>query len=180
MVVEVKVYMQYGDRFWSNVWEVESPDLATVIANTGPFITFHRDLLLDVYSVARILIREAGTTDAFSQLIVNESGNMDATGSKLLPLYDTVGLVLSGSFLGRTGLKYLRGLLVDGSIDTNGLIVDGVKALVLGALGTLSGDLAAEGIDIILEAGKVVTDGSIRPLPQMRQLHRKRKKTVTP
>jgi hypothetical protein len=108
-VWEVRVVNQTGERFWENVWHVDvGADTDVDPALLSAFETFAVNMLLTIYSCARIVRRPAGTTDAFIEILVGAAGTRGLAGSFALPLFNTVRVLLAAG-AGRPGLKYFRG-----------------------------------------------------------------------
>src|SRR6266481_6109550 len=113
-VWEVRAVDQVGERFWENVWHVGVlTDVPSGLVTA--FTDFAVNTLLSIYSVARVVRRPAGTTDAFIEVIVDVAGANPIGGDFALPLYNVMKIALAGG-TGRPGAKLLRGLLVAGDI----------------------------------------------------------------
>jgi hypothetical protein len=96
-----------------------------------------------------------------------------------MPLFNTVRVLLTGG-VGRPGLKFLRGLLDTGDIADNSTdILATVVAAVEAATLTLLGEIVTAGCEVLEgAAGRPVTSASTQLTVQMRQEHRKRKRSV--
>jgi hypothetical protein len=179
-VWEVRAVFQYGDRFWENVWEVDVGSLTDVpSALLLAFETFHLSTLLDLYTLVRIVRRPAGTTDEFIETLVGTVGANEVGSNHVLPLWNTVRLLLQGG-AGRPGSKFLRGFLTDAMIADELFHID---PAIVSAVETHAIDLfnAASDADcsIVFGAGfQVAVSPVVQASIQMRQPHRKRRRAA--
>jgi hypothetical protein len=177
---EVRSVQQYGDRFWENIWHV---DIGTDTDVDSSLLTAIEDfavaMLLENYSVARIVRRPAGSTDAFIEFLVGAAGARALAGHFALPLFNTVRILL-GAGIGRPGIKYLRGLLQNADIiDEQNHIDPALISYVNTHLDTLLNAATDAGqLFVVGAADKAVATAAPDSSVEMRQLHRKRKKTV--
>lgn len=175
---EVEVTFDYGDRHWQNRWDVEATDIATVFGMAGFFKDAHIALLLDIYTLARVVVRPAGVSGAFFEQVYNLPGSKSPGGNVVLPLFNTVFIALETVLGGLPGKKYLRGFLLNTDLNPDSTIKAAELPGIAAAIGTLIANVAGAGGAIVLSNDKEVTDVSVQEAVQMRQLHRKRKKTV--
>lgn len=179
-VWEVRAVNQYGDRFWENVWHIDvGADTDVDPAVLSALQTFSINMLLTIYSVARIVRRPAGSTDEFIEILVGAAGTRGLAGSFALPLFNTVRILLAAG-AGRPGLKYIRGLLkaVD-IIDEQNHIDDDLITYVNEQLDIVLNALSDAGQQFVIGAAdKPVVSAEPDTTVEMRQLHRKRKKTT--
>lgn len=170
--------MAFGERQWQNRWDVEADDITTVLGMFDAFHDFHLGVLLNIFTLVKILARPAGTPDAFYETVYGEPGGRALGGAELLPLFNTVRVLLNTAAGGRPGQKFLRGILKEGDIDSSANIVPATGAFVNTAvLGLIAAVEALTG-HIVLTNDKEVVNSSVQTPVQMRQLHRKRKKTA--
>lgn len=179
-VWEVRLVYRNGDRFWENVWHVDVGTATDVPSGLlDAFQSFGLNTLRDVYTLSKIVRRPAGTTDAFIEFIIEAAGLVTTTGSKTLPLWNTVRMLLQGG-AGRPGVKFLRGYLVDLDLadDQNHIISSAVSNLqdLADALFNAASDASCT--FVFGAANHAAVSPVIQSLIQMRQQHRKRKKTV--
>lgn len=177
---EVRVVYRNGDRHWENIWGVDVGALEDVPADLIlAFESFAIATLLNRYSVERIVRRPAGSHDAFIEVLVGTAGALLVADNKVLPLFNVVRLLLNAG-AGRPGLKLLRGVLLDVHIlDEENHIDPALLAIVEGAAITLfnaASDAACSLTvgDSFRAAVSPVVDSTI----EMRQLHRKRRRTT--
>jgi preprotein translocase subunit Sss1 len=177
---EVRVVYQNGDRFWENVWNVDIGEATDVPpALVSAFVTFARNCLLDLYSVARVARRPAGSHDEFIETVVGLAGLLAVGSGKALPLFNVVKLVLQVG-AGRPGIKLLRGLLSNAHLlDEQNHIIPSLITLVDGNANDLFNAASAAACTFVVgESNKPAVSPVVDQSVEMRQLHRKRKKTV--
>ncbi len=177
---EVRVVYQNGDRSWENVWEVDTGSSDDVAPGTLLELqNFALTTLLSIYSVARIARRPAGTTNEFIDVIVDAAGLLPIGTNKAAPLFNVIRLFLE-CVPGRPGIKLLRGALVTADIiDSQGHISSTLRGIVENAAINLFNQASADGQSFVVGSShKVAVSPDVDQLVQMRQLHRKRKKTL--
>lgn len=179
-VWEVRVVYQNGDRFWENVWHVDIGAATDVPPGLlAQFESFAIATLLDIYSVARIVRRPAGTSDAFIEELIGAAGALVLGSNKVLPLWNTVRVLLNAG-AGRPGIKFLRGILTQASItDEQNHIDSGTISLLQTELDALFNQASDDTCTFVIGADdKPAVSPVVQSLIQMRQPHRKRKKPV--
>jgi hypothetical protein len=179
-IFEVRLVYQTGDRFWENVWHVDT--VADDDVDPGllfAFETFGLDTLRDAFKLARIVRRPAGSTDAFIEIIVDAVGHLAVGSGKLLPLWNVVRVLLA-SGAGRPGIKYLRGVLMDTSIeDEQNTIVSALTGAIQGSVDDLYNAASTAGQFIAFGAAdKQSVSAEVDNTIHMRQQHRKRRHTA--
>lgn len=177
-VWEVRNVFRDGDRFWENVWNVDvgtADDVPPALISA--FETFDLNLLRDVYSLSKIVRRPAGSHDEFIEVIIEAAGHVATAGVKVLPLYNTIRLLLNGG-VGRVGVKFLRGYLAnDGLADEQGHMNASIVTLVQNEADALFNAASAAGCTIVYGAAhKPAVSPAVQSLVQERQKHRKRRK----
>jgi len=179
-VWEVRLVFRNGDRFWENVWHVDVGLLEDVPADLLlAFETFGLSGLRDIYALSKIVRRPAGTTDEFIEIVLESAGLVATAGVNVLPLYNTIKIFLNGG-VGRPGYKFIRGYLADDGIADD---QDHMNSTIVTFWQGLANDLFNAASDascqLVFGAGdKVAVSPSVQSLIQMRQKHRKRKKTA--
>jgi hypothetical protein len=178
-IFEVRNVFRYGDRFWENVWHVDtgvSADFPPALVTA--FEVFGLQTLLDIYQMTRVVWRVVGTTDAFSEFAVNGDGHVASGSASPLPLYDVIKLILVGG-TGRPGSKLLRGLLlatdlVGDNFTINPTLVSYVNTQAANLFNAVS-DASCQ-VVFGADNGPAVT-AVAQAIVQMRQQHRKRRRT---
>ncbi len=161
---------------WSNVWHITAADMAeAAVACTDVML----DRLVSVLSTTAVLksfLVSDPASPAFTTLDVNASGTNGDTGS-LLPLFNSCKVLFPQADFGRPDLKYLKGFVGE-NVQTAGVIDSGSITAVDTAMVGLLTDMDGNGTPVCNESGVQYTVVEVQPAVQMRQLHRKRKKTV--
>ncbi len=179
-VWEVRLVYRNGDRGWENVWHVDVGSATDVPpALTLAFQDFGLNTLLSVYSLQRIARRPAGTTNEFIDVIVDAAGAIGIGSNIPMPLFNVIRLLLFGG-VGRPGTKLLRGALVAADIvDDSNHISTTLRTTIENAAVALFNAASDASCQIVFgHANHVAVSPSTDSQVQMRQLHRKRKKTL--
>jgi hypothetical protein len=177
---EMRAVDQYGDRFWENIWHVDVGDDGDIAPGlVEAFATFHQACLLDLYTLARTVRRPAGTADAFIEVVIGAAGGIDSGTGLALPLFNVIRVLLNGG-AGRPGVKLLRGILLASDvIDAANHINPDVITFVNTHLDDLLNAASVAGQQIVFgSANQPAVSAEPSNLIAMRQLHRKRKKTI--
>jgi hypothetical protein len=125
--------------------------------------------------VSLLISDEASST--FTTVPINLVGTSTASGD-LLPLYCTCKILIDQAS-GRPDVKYLKGFVTE-SIQTAGILLSGTLTSVDGIFTGFITAMAAGGATLVADDGEEWSTCSVQPAVQMRQMHRKRRKTVTP
>jgi hypothetical protein len=179
-VWEVRVVFGYGDRSWENVWHIDAGSADDVPAAVITALhDFHIGKLLSIYELLKIVRRPAGSHDEFIEAIYNEAGGIATGTADAMPLFNTLKFFLTGG-AGRPGFKFLRGLLrtvdvLDSDSNIEPSLVADVEVDVLALIAAVAGADA----EIVYGLGKIATSASTQLKVQMRQLHRKRKRSTS-
>lgn len=166
-------------RPWSNVYLVGTDDLATATAAMALIYaaetTFHNESTTFDHGVASVFPDSGGV---FTSVPLNSPGDRTDPADNL-PLWNTLRVDLTMDGGGRPGRKYYR--LPLGESDVNNYVVNtGLTGSIKTTLDGLIADLTSLGAPWIDEDEQTVATSAPAARVQMRQLHRKRKKTVTP
>lgn len=168
-----------SDREFSNVYRVEAADLNTVGLVLSDLCNQESHIFLDNVTVTRARASDENpATDAFIVHTANIPGDRaTADGGQFLPLFNCFRVDLDVVGGGRPSRKYYRGPILEADI-AYGLIDAGVRDNIE--------DQVAQ-IIVILNTGDapwvdpdgqmVITPHCLAPV-QMRQLHRKRRRTA--
>lgn len=161
---------------WSNVWHVNGADI------TGAADAFESegvpDLLavLDNTCVLASLLVSSETDDTFITRPINAAGTNTGSGD-LLPLFNSAKVFLIDGSLGRPDYKYIKGLVNEGN-QTAGVLTSGIQGALKTVFDGLIADMDGAGYPLVSEDNDPYTESAIQPQVQMRQMHRKRKKTA--
>jgi len=175
--VQVK-YSKNGSNKWSNVWHVSSTTLALAASKFQDFgVPDLLPLLNNACIMDGFLVSDLDGAE-FVTVPINENGTSGASGD-LLPLFNSVKVLFEDGSLGRPDYKYLKGLLTEGGqIDS---VIDATTIGVIdGLIEALIVDLDGEGCPLVSADNDQYTAASVQPLVQMRQMHRRRRRTPAP
>lgn len=171
---------RFGDRGWENVWHIDTGALDDVDPSVIlAFQDFGLNTLLSVYNLQRIARRPAGTTNEFIEVIVDAAGAIGIGSLVPMPLFNVIRLLLEGG-VGRPGSKLLRGGLVTADVvDDSNHISSTLRTLIEGQAINLFNAVTDAGQSIVFGAdNRTAVSPTTDSQVQMRQQHRKRKKSV--
>jgi hypothetical protein len=160
---------------WSNVWHADADSITDVVGAFGIAMKDHLLALLNENcSIVSVLISDIAGPD-FTIVSVDEPGT-DTSGGTLMPLFNCVKALFPVG-LGRPDIKYLKGILTE-DYHNNGSIGSTLATLVDNELTTMFTDVAAEGVTLVSDDAFPYANVSVQDAVQMRQMHRKRKKST--
>jgi hypothetical protein len=176
-VFRVQVHYTFGaNGKWSNVWHVSGADL---LVSAGAFESAGVPALLPLLNndcrLASLLV-SSETDDTFVSVPVDAAGTSGASGD-LLPLFNSVKVLFGDGSLGRPDYKFMKGLLTEGG-QIDGTIDATTLGVIKGLMETFVGDMNIEGVALVSEDNDEYATVSVQSAVQMRQMHRKRKKTT--
>lgn len=178
-VFRVQVHYQLGSLGkWSNVWHVSATaitDAATGFGGVG--VADLLPLLSNDATLVRLLISDLAGSE-FVTVNVNTQGTSAEPG-ELLPLFNSMKVLFSDGSLGRPDYKYFKGYLTEGS-QADGTIEAATISSAAALISTLIDDLDAATTPLVSLDNDQYDTGSIQPAVQMRQMHRKRRRTPAP
>lgn len=168
-----------SDREWSNTYLVESPDLDTVAAVLSDLANQESHIFLDNVQVTRIRASDTTPeTDVFTIHTANITGDRGTAGDGTwLPLFNCFRVDCDVAGGGRPSRKFYRGPLLEADQQAGFLDPSVITEI----------DTQVAQIIVIFSTGScpwVDPDGQeviavhTQPKVQMRQLHRKRRKTT--
>lgn len=175
----LQVFYQRGEgNKWSNVYHSNADSLATLTAN---FVTdMQAKLLSSLDPSCRLTkILASSTVDAtFSEVSIEEVGTHFGSGT-LYPLWNCVKLFFSTAGLGRPDYKYLKGFVGEDNVDSD--VIDGGQLIdLVDDFQAMIDDMSSDGTPLVSNEGDIWLTCTAQPGVQMRQMHRRRKKTVAP
>lgn len=176
-VFRVQVFYKFGTLGkWSNVWHAESADIPTLLTDVSAvMVPDLQPLLHPSATLLRTLISDlAGDTFVSTEQNV---GGSSADSASILPLYNSLKAFLNSDELGRPDLKYFKGFLTE-AMQTDGELEPTVRSAADVRVTTLLSDMAAAGSPLVTLSGSEYVSASIQSAVQMRQMHRKRKRTT--
>lgn len=159
---------------WTNVYHVSADTLIEARDNFSAVATAYLlDLLNTACTLAKVLISST-TTDDFSEVALNEAGT-SSSGGTLLPLFNSVKVLIQPANLGRADYKFLKGFLTE-DLHSNGELSTGVGSTVDAAFTGMITDMIAGGTPLCSENGDLWVSASVQEQVQMRQMHRRRRR----
>lgn len=175
-VFRLQVFYQYGSLGkLSNVWHSDAADIPTLQGDVSSTMVDDLKVMLHPNcTLLRFLISDLAGTD-FVTTEVGESGT-SANDDELLPLFACAKVLFNDGGLGRPDLKYMKGLLTE-AIQNNTGITDAFRGTLDTQMTTLLSDMSAAGSPLCSAEGGEYTGASVQQAVQMRQMHRRRKRT---
>ena len=166
------------DREWTNVYHVFADTLSAASALSAPIAEFEQSIHMNTVTISRARVSTlAPGDDAFNIIPLGLVGA--ATEAEYLPLYNTVRADIATAAGGRPDRKYYR-LPLGENGQHNGVLEDAVREGVQSQLQDLIDTMNAEsGVLVSADTG-IWETAAVAAQVQMRQLHRKRRRTVTP
>lgn len=175
----LQVFYQQGEGAkWSNVYHLDVTTITDAITN---FDSFMKDILLGLlHSTCRItkVLASSLSDDTFQEQSVEEFGTSAFTDS-LLPFFNCVKVVINTTALGRPDVKFMKGWLTEGN-TSSGTIDESPLAGFLDGFNGMIEVMTDESVPLVSDDGALWGVASAPPLIQMRQMHRKRRRTPTP
>lgn len=179
--VQVFKQLDGSDREWSNTYLVDAADLASASLAAAPIPTHEQPLHGDNVTITRMRVSDTTEdTDVFDIIPLGLIGTaFSAADSEWLPLYNTIRVDIGVAGGGRPSRKYYRSPVWEDA-QVNGRLNASIKTLFDGTIADLISDVSTAGGTLVDPDGQEwTTPNTLLPV-QMRQLHRKRKKTVAP
>jgi hypothetical protein len=172
----VQFFYQRGtNEKWSNVWHVDATSIANARLAAGNIMLPHLLALLNsVCKITKLLVSDPASTD-FIEVAVNNDGT-SSSGGTLLPLFNSVKAFFATTVGGRPDYKFLKGYLTE-DLHSAGDLATGVATSIDVELTEMLSDMAANGTNLISENGDVWSSPSVQESVQMRQMHRRRRRT---
>jgi len=160
---------------WSNVYHVSAADLLTA---RDAFVGNVEPDLLDILNTACTLIGllvSALDSDEFSELTLNDAGNDTGSGT-LLPLFNSVKVSIQPANLGRPDVKFIKGYLTEDTHST-GMVSGGALSAVEAKFVSFITAMDTNTTPLVSEDGSEWVAASAQPEVQMRQMHRRRRRS---
>jgi hypothetical protein len=165
------------NRPWSNVYRINAADLTAAVDGAVIIIpaeqAFHNAATQFTY--ARISSAVEGD-DVYTTFPINEGGDRTDPADNL-PLWNTVRVLINVFGGGRPSQKFYRLPLGEGDVN-NYVIQSGVITLIQSTLTTLIDDMDNNGTPLQDPDGQNWGAVTVQERVQMRQLHRKRRRST--
>jgi hypothetical protein len=175
-VFRIQVFYQLGNLGkWSNVWHANAADIPSLQTDVSAIMVPDlQPLLHPDCTLLRTLISDLAGAD-FQTVEQNVSGSSSESGS-LLPLFNSMKAILTDGGLGRPDLKYFKGFLTE-DMQTDGVIEPSQRSAADVRVTTLLSDMSASSSPLCSADGTEYVSASIQQAVQMRQMHRRRRRT---
>ena len=176
-IFRVQVFYQRSLREkWSNVWHNNAADMSTLqtrfssIAVPDLLSILHPDCTLVRYLISDL----AG--DTFLTTEIGDAGTSADSGD-MLPLFNSVKVLFNDGSFGRPDLKYFKGVLTE-SLQTDGELTPAFRTAMDVSVTTLLSDMDAGNCPFVSITGDEYATASVQSEVQMRQMHRRRRRTT--
>jgi hypothetical protein len=169
-------YQGPNNQKWSNVYHVDSPSLADA---ASAFTDNMQPSLLVLLTTACLITKalfSSLTDDTFLELPINEPGESGDT-TVMLPLFNSIKVLFSTGGLGRPDYKFLKGIMTEGA-NEGGFVASSVKSAVTTAYGVIISEMSINSAPLVSEDGEEWSAISVQDAVQMRQMHRRRRRTT--
>lgn len=171
-------YRRALNEKWSNVWHVSATGLleaADAFETTG--VPDLLPILHNSASIDSLLVSDDASVDFITRPI-NGAGT-SPYDDEMLPLFNSVKVLFNDGSFGRPDYKFFKGYLTEANTDGDTVSPLGVSAVELAMQGLIA-DMDAAGAPLVSEDNDPYATPSVQEAVQMRQMHRKRRKTATP
>jgi hypothetical protein len=176
-VIRLQVFYHKGVQGkWSNVYHAEADTLGAVGL---AFFESMRDPLLDLLHVActldKVLISSL-EDETFIETPIGMGGTNGDTDD-LMPLFNSAKALFATAGLGRPDYKFMKGILTDDA-NESGFIASSVMTHIQNVFNTIITDMSGSGAPLVSDSGDLWTGTSVQAEIQMRQMHRRRRRTT--
>lgn len=178
---KVQIFKHVGTlRPWSNVYLLDAADLLAAVDMANSLVTNETNLHYDNVIYDRAVVSSLTPhDDVFETIPLATTGNLDLSGEDYLPLFNSIRVDFHVVGGGRPSRKYFR-CPVREVDQVDGLLTsDALTAFQSRALGFVAA-LATDSVAWVDPDGQAIDSASVFEEVQMRQLHRKRRRTPTP
>lgn len=175
----LQVFYQEGEGAkWTNVYHVRGTTVTDALTAFTANMQTH--LLTLLHSSCRIVkaLSSDVSSDAFQEISVEEGGTSSFTDSRL-PFFDCVKVAIATTDPGRPDIKFMKGWLTEGN-SSSGSIDDLALADFLTEFNDMITAMDGDDFPLISENNQPWLTATASPLIQMRQMHRKRRRTPAP
>lgn len=178
-VFKVEMFKELAGENWANVYHVSADDISDLSGIGNSIFLTEKEFHLDVVTFTNARVSTIAEDDEiFSVQPINASGER-ASSDTPLPLFNTLRVDLQAG-TGRPGRKYYRGVLMESdNLDVQGSIASGILGTVASELTALISGLSGT-FPLQQADGDLIISATPFTKVQMRQLHRKRRRTPTP
>lgn len=160
---------------WTNVYHISADSL--IDARDGGQAVLVPSLLAILHpdGVLHKLLVSDPLSDDFSEVAIESAGTSSDSGS-LLALFNCIKVLFQPADLGRPDIKFIKGYLTE-SLQVDGMVEPTAAAGVDSTLTTALADMLDNGTPLCSQNGALWGNVSVQAAVQMRQLHRRRRRT---
>lgn len=178
-LTRLQVFYQIGEGVkWTNVYHMEASALPAAAA---AFQNHMQATLLGMLDPSARIVKTLVSSladDTFVETSIEEVGTHFGSGS-LLPLFNCVKVLIQTAGLGRPDVKFMKGFVGEDN-SASGVIDPSALSDLVDAFNAMIGDMDDNGTTLESDEGDAWIVATGQPGIQMRQLHRRRKRTVVP
>jgi hypothetical protein len=176
---KVEIFKHFGtSRPWANTYLLDAADLLDAQGMAESIVTAETQLHYTVVQYDRLLVSSTTPLDSvFEVTPLATTGQRDSSGVQFLPLFNTVRVDFHAIGGGRPSRKYYRAPIGEFE-QTDGLLETATLASWQSLIDSFLASLAGAGVAWVDPQSQVIDAGSVQRPVQMRQLHRKRRRSV--
>lgn len=178
---KVEIFKHFGtSRPWANTYLLDAADLLAAQGMADSIVAAETALHYETVIYDRVLVSSTVPLDGvFEVTPLSTTGTRNADGVQMLPLFNTVRVDFHAVGGGRPSRKYYRAPIGEFE-QADGLLNLDTLASWQSLIDTFVAALASASVAWVDPQSQVIDAGAVQRPVQMRQLHRKRKKSVTP
>lgn len=169
---QVDIEKRLGSEFWTNVWQIEAPDLANAVLTAGAIVSAERVAHSTAVTFTRHRVSSVAQGDGIYAITPIGLQGQANTGD-LLPLFNTLRLDFTAP-VGRPSRKYFRGCLGEAIISGDAVNTSVFVGFANEVFDLFSPDGTQTGV--VDPQGEPLNAVVVWPFVQMRQLRRSRRK----
>jgi hypothetical protein len=162
-------------RKWSNVYHVSATTLAIAAASWATALPSLLDMLADACQLDRILVSSL-TDGSFIQTVYNQAGT-SVSGGTLLPLFNSAKVVIQPNNAGRPDVKFIKGWLTEDRHSAFNILAPS-RTFLDTAMTNMISDMSTNTTPLVSENGDLWVSPSVQEAVQMRQMHRRRRRST--
>lgn len=172
----IEIVKQLGSEVWSNDYLTDDATLDDAQDLSAVLQTFERNIHMELVQFPYMRVSSYVAGDRTFRHIDTNLGGLQ-TNADYLPLFNTIRMNMSTAD-SDPGRKYYR-IPVPETQQTNGTLAGAYVSSLNGLINTYM--VATDALQhLVTPKGNRITSAAMFPNVQMRQLHRRRKKKVTP
>lgn len=176
-IFRVQVFYSMGALGkWSNVYHADGTSLADVLSAFQDNMQEPLRTLLHVQGILEKVLISSTTDDTFLEAPILLGGANGDT-EQVMPLFNSIKVFFQTDALGRPDYKFVKGTLTDDA-NEGGFVASSVVTGVRSAYLDIISDMSTASAPLVSESGDLWTDVAVQTLIQMRQLHRRRRRTT--